>query len=112
MSFPKVFTRSATSSISKADASASSLDLQEERENGRKMILGLLVELVSDSSSLSVEMEVGDRTTIYHVHCKKECIGQILGAKGKNISAIRTLVTSISARKGFRAIVEVPYFHE
>ncbi|WP_374001324.1 KH domain-containing protein [Bdellovibrio bacteriovorus] len=114
MSLPKIITRSASSSSSapKVDVSPSSTDLAAERENGRKLILGLLTELVTDSSSLSIDIEVGERTTVYHVGCKKECIGQILGSKGKNIGAIRTLISSISARKGFRGIVEVPYFSD
>ncbi len=112
MSLPKVITRSASPSESTADAPLCPIKLNEERENGRKLILGLLTELVSDSSSLSINVEVGERTTVYHVGCKKECIGQILGSKGRNIGAIRTLISSISARKGFRAIVEVPYFSD
>ncbi|MGE9744711.1 KH domain-containing protein [Bdellovibrio bacteriovorus] len=112
MSLPKVITRSASPSESTADTPLCPTKLNEERENGRKLILGLLTELVSDSSSLSINVEVGERTTVYHVGCKKECIGQILGSKGRNIGAIRTLISSISARKGFRAIVEVPYFSD
>ncbi|BEV67236.1 KH domain-containing protein [Bdellovibrio bacteriovorus] len=112
MSLPKVITRSASSSESSVDTPLCPMKLNEERENGRKLILGLLTELVSDSSSLSINVEVGERTTVYHVGCKKECIGQILGSKGRNIGAIRTLISSISARKGFRAIVEVPYFSD
>lgn len=86
--------------------------LVQYRENGRSLLHGLLTELVSDSKSIKVDVEVGERTTIYRVDCARECIGQILGSKGRNISAIRTLVSSIAARKGFRAIVEVPFFPE
>lgn len=100
MNTPKVIDRTGMSS------------LPQHRENGRQLVYDLLKELVTDSSSIQVSFEVGERTTVYHVACSKDCIGQILGSKGKNISAVRTLISSISARKGFRAIVEVPFFRE
>lgn len=87
-------------------------DLFQYRQAGRQLVYDLIKELVSDHTSVSVEVEVGERTTIYRVACGKSCIGQILGSKGRNITAIRTLIASISARKGFRAIVEIPYFSE
>jgi predicted RNA-binding protein YlqC (UPF0109 family) len=37
-------------------------------------------------------------------------LGQIIGAKGKNISGVRAVIAATMARKGIRAIVEIPYY--
>ena len=100
MNIPKIILRTGIS------------DLSQHREEGRQLVYDLMKELATDSSSIQVSFEVGERTTVYHVACDKDCIGQILGSKGKNISAVRTLISSISARKGFRAIVEIPFFRD
>nr|BFD65771.1 hypothetical protein HAGR004_07930 [Bdellovibrio sp. HAGR004] len=93
-------------------SSSDDSSLSQHREDGRQLLFDLVKELVTDSSSIQVSLEVGEGTTVYHVACSKDCIGQILGSKGKNISAVRTLIGSVSARKGFRAIVEIPFFRD
>ncbi|MNY82900.1 hypothetical protein D3C86_2252860 [compost metagenome] len=53
---------------------------------------------------------MGEKTTIFKVDCDQKCLGQIIGAKGKNISGLRAIVAATMARQGIRAIVEIPFF--
>lgn len=110
MNFPKVIKRAGITAAPNLTVVTDPEDLEQHREAGRRLVLDLVNELVTDPTSIQVNMEVGERTTVYRVDCAKSCIGQILGAKGKNINAVRTLIASITARKGFRAVVEIPFY--
>ncbi|MDG0815953.1 KH domain-containing protein [Bdellovibrio svalbardensis] len=80
------------------------------READRLLLLTILNELVSDPNSIRVEIMQGERTTVFNVSCEQICIGQIIGTRGKNISAIRNIIASIAGRKGYRAIIEIPHY--
>lgn len=79
------------------------------REKGRSFLYGILCEMIDRPDDISVTFTVGDRTTIYHVNCHPKSLGQLIGTRGKNISGIRAVVSAMMARKGIRAIVEIPY---
>jgi predicted RNA-binding protein YlqC (UPF0109 family) len=81
-----------------------------EREKCRELLDLMIRGLVDNPESISVVYEMGDRTTVYKVNCSQKCLGQIIGAKGKNISGVRAVIAATMARKGIRAIVEIPYF--
>lgn len=83
---------------------------QEDIEKGRKLLETLIKDLVDAPEKISVSITQGERTTIYKIDCEQRNIGQIIGSKGKNIGAVRTVISSIMARKGIRAIVEIPFF--
>lgn len=73
-------------------------------------ILTTILVFMSGENDVSVEITHGEKTTIFKVNCSQKSIGKIIGAQGKNIGALRTLVASLSGRNGFRSIVEVPYY--
>jgi predicted RNA-binding protein YlqC (UPF0109 family) len=79
------------------------------REAGKEMILSVLRLMMDKPESIKVEYAVGERTTVFKIECHPETLGQLIGAKGKNISGIRAIVTAVMARQGIRAIVEIPY---
>ena len=79
------------------------------REAGKEMILSVLRLMMDKPESIKVEFVVGERTTVFKIECHPETLGQLIGAKGKNISGIRAIVTAVMARQGIRAIVEIPY---
>lgn len=79
------------------------------RQKGRDLLMNILVEMIDHPEQISVTYSVGDRTTVYHVDCHPKSLGQLIGAKGKNIGGIRAVVSAMMARKGIRAIVEIPY---
>ena len=75
------------------------------------MLLNTIIQgLVDYPETISVSYSVGDRTTVFKVECDKRCLGQIIGAKGKNISGVRAVIAAMMARNGIRAIVEIPYY--
>ena len=86
------------------------LDLGAERESCRELLQTMIRGIVDYPDSVKVAIQVGERTTIYRIDCDQKCLGQIIGAKGKNISGVRAVVAATMARKGIRAIVEIPYF--
>jgi hypothetical protein len=49
----------------------------------------------------------GEKTFIAEMRCSGSDIGKIIGRNGKNIGAVRTLMSSAAARLGRRAVVEV-----
>lgn len=81
-----------------------------EREQCRVLLNTMIQGLVDYPETISVSYSVGDRTTVFKVECDKRCLGQIIGAKGKNISGVRAVIAATMARKGIRAIVEIPYY--
>lgn len=81
-----------------------------EREQCRVLLDTVIRGLVDHPETISVSYFVGDRTTVFKVDCDQRCLGQIIGAKGKNISGVRAVIAATMARKGIRAVVEIPYF--
>ncbi|MDG0815778.1 KH domain-containing protein [Bdellovibrio svalbardensis] len=81
-----------------------------QKEELRHLIEMILKDLVSYPEDIQLTYADGDQTTVYTLNCPQRVIGQVLGTRGKNITGIRVLMTSISSRKGFRAIIEVPHY--
>lgn len=94
--------------LSKSDEAANEV----AREKGRTFLHAILCEIMDHPSDISVTYTVGDRTTIYKVDCHPKSLGQLIGSKGKNISGIRAVISAMMARKGIRAIVEIPYIEQ
>lgn len=81
-----------------------------DREYCREFLQALIRGLVDQPETISVNYFIGERTTVYKVDCQQQSLGQIIGAKGRNISGIRTVISATMARKGIRAIIEIPYY--
>lgn len=84
-------------------------ELEASREKGRGFLYEMVCEIVDRPDDVSVTVFVGDRTTVYKVDCHPKNLGQLIGSKGKNISGIRAVISAMMARRGIRAIVEIPY---
>ncbi|WP_301335617.1 KH domain-containing protein [Bdellovibrio sp. HCB117] len=80
------------------------------REEVRALLESLVQALVPQPGSIRVNYTQAERTTIYHIDCPKECIGHLIGAKGRTVSSLRTLLTAITAGHGFRSIIEIPFY--
>lgn len=81
----------------------------DARETGKKILHSILQEMLDHAEKVCVEYSVGDRTTVYKVNCHPQSLGQLIGSKGKNIGGIRAVLSAMMARKGIRAIIEIPY---
>lgn len=84
--------------------------LDKDREEGRELLERLIRGLVDMPDSVIVTFSLGDKTTLYKVECDQRCLGQVIGSKGKNIMGVRAVMSATMARKGIRAIVEIPYY--
>ncbi|MNJ94740.1 hypothetical protein D3C87_124420 [compost metagenome] len=80
------------------------------RDNVRMLVETIVRGMVDLPESIVVSYSMGEKTTIFKVDCDQKCLGQIIGAKGKNISGLRAIVAATMARQGIRAIVEIPFF--
>lgn len=83
---------------------------QDARETVRALLETIVRGMVDLPDSIKVSFMMGEKTTIFKVDCDQRCLGQIIGARGKNISGLRAVVAATMARQGIRAIVEIPFF--
>lgn len=63
--------------------------------------------LVDNPREVSVTEIEGDQTTVYELKVAKEDLGKIIGRQGRNAQAIRTILTSISAKNKKRMVLEI-----
>jgi predicted RNA-binding protein YlqC (UPF0109 family) len=73
-----------------------------------KEVVEYLVKLIVDKpEEVKISEKMGEQVIIFEVHANKQDFGKILGKHAKNIQAIRTLVSSVSAKAGKRTIIEI-----
>ena len=63
--------------------------------------------LVDDPSEVDIKENVGEKTIIFELRVAKDDIGKVIGKKGKTASAIRTILTAVSTKRGKRAELEI-----
>lgn len=49
----------------------------------------------------------GEKTCILELRCNGKDLGKVIGKSGKTIGAVRTLLSTLAARQGRRAMIEV-----
>lgn len=49
----------------------------------------------------------GERTIVFELRCHKDDTGKIIGKNGKTVGAMRTLLSTVAAKNGQRAMLEV-----
>jgi predicted RNA-binding protein YlqC (UPF0109 family) len=73
-----------------------------------KALLETIVKSLVDAPGEVRITEVGgEKTIIFELRCNAKDIGKIIGKSGKTVGAMRTLLNSIAARQGRKAILEV-----
>lgn len=73
-----------------------------------KDILETIVKSLVDAPNEVRITEInGDKTIIYELRCSAKDVGKIIGKSGKTVGAMRTLLNSIAARQGRKAMLEV-----
>lgn len=80
------------------------------RDHMKSLLEEIVINMVGQSDHISVSYAVGEKTTVFKVDCPQEAIGRLIGSKGKNINALRTVVSAMMWTSGIRAIIEIPYF--
>lgn len=77
------------------------------RKNISEIIRTILASLLSGTAKFEVSYSVGPQTTVFLIDVEQSDFGRLLGSKGKNIGSLRTLVGSMAANQGFRAIIQI-----
>ena len=63
--------------------------------------------LVDHPEDVRITEVDGERTVIFELQCHTDDIGKVIGKSGKTVGAIRTLLSTVAARGGKRAMLEV-----
>lgn len=63
--------------------------------------------LVDAPNEVKITEIDGEKTVIFELRCHEKDIGKIIGKSGKTVGAMRTLLNSIAAKQGRKAVLEV-----
>ncbi len=63
--------------------------------------------LVDHPDELKITSVNGEKTAMFELRCHAEDVGKIIGRSGKTVGALRTLLTTMAAKQGRRAVLEV-----
>lgn len=63
--------------------------------------------LVDSPGEVQITEIDGEKTVIFELRCNAKDIGKIIGKSGKTVGAMRTLLNSIAAKQGRKAMLEV-----
>ena len=73
-----------------------------------KALLETIVKSLVDAPDEVQITEInGEKTMIFELRCNAKDIGKIIGKSGKTVGAMRTLLNSIAAKQGRKAMLEV-----
>lgn len=67
----------------------------------------LVVNIVDDADSVSLEVIDGDNSSTIEVSVAEDDVAKVIGRRGRTIKAIRTLARALAARLGTSVEVEV-----
>ncbi|HSW56540.1 MAG TPA: KH domain-containing protein [Ignavibacteriaceae bacterium] len=74
----------------------------------KKFIELVIKELVDNPEKVKVEEIAKDKNSIeFTVEVAADDIGKVIGKKGKNINALRTLLTAVGAKEHHRTTLQV-----
>jgi len=73
----------------------------------KELIEFIVKALVDDPSAIEVEEVETEKTTTFKLRSAKNDIGKVIGKRGRTASAIRTIMTAVSARQGKKAVLEI-----
>jgi len=63
--------------------------------------------LVDAPNEVQITEIDGEKTIVFELRCNAKDIGKIIGKSGKTVGAMRTLLNSIAAKQGRKAVLEV-----
>lgn len=82
-------------------------DSEAMREKIRLVLNDILNCMLKNTEAVSVSITQGERTTVYVIDVEKGDFGRLVGAKGKNIESLRTIIQGMAGAHGFRAIIQI-----
>ena len=73
-----------------------------------KLLEDMVKAIVDLPDEVSVKVNEGDNTSIFELSVGEGDIGKVIGKKGKNVNALRVILSAATAKEGGkRAILEV-----
>ena len=73
-----------------------------------KLLADMVKSIVDKPDDVNVVVNESDNTRIFELSVGEGDIGKVIGKKGKNVNALRTLLSAATAKEGGkRAILEV-----
>ena len=73
-----------------------------------KQIIEAIAKALVDAPNEVEIIEIdGEKTVIYELRCNAKDIGKIIGKSGKTVGAMRTIVSSMAAKQGRKAMLEI-----
>jgi len=63
--------------------------------------------LVDAPNEVQITEVSGDKTIIFELRCNAKDVGKIIGKSGKTVGAMRTILSSMAAKQGQKAMLEV-----
>ncbi len=73
----------------------------------KALLENIVKSLVDAPNEVQITEIDGEKTIIFELRCNAKDIGKIIGKSGKTVGAMRTLLNSIAAKQGRKAVLEV-----
>ncbi|MFC1579496.1 KH domain-containing protein [Thermodesulfobacteriota bacterium] len=73
----------------------------------KDLIMHLAKELVDKPEEVVVTEIEGQQSSVIELRVAKEDMGKIIGKKGKNVQAMRTILNAASVKTGKRCVLEL-----
>jgi cold shock CspA family protein/predicted RNA-binding protein YlqC (UPF0109 family) len=71
------------------------------------LVKRMALALVDHQDQVSVKKIKGDRIIVYELRVAKEDLGKVIGQRGRNIDAMRTILAGASAKARMRSVLEL-----
>ena len=73
-----------------------------------KLLTDMVMAIVDKPDDVSVKVTESENTKIYELRLGDGDVGKVIGKQGRNVGAIRTLLSAATAKKGGkRSILEI-----
>ncbi|MBI72251.1 MAG: RNA-binding protein [Candidatus Marinimicrobia bacterium] len=74
----------------------------------KKLLEDIVKTIVDKPDEVKVEVNESENTIVYELNVGDGDLGKVIGKKGRNVNAIRTLLSASNAKEGGkRAILEI-----
>lgn len=73
----------------------------------KELIQRIAQELVDHPDQVSVTEIEGGRTVVFELRVAKSDVGKIIGKRGQNVNAIRTILNAVSGKSRKQVVLEL-----
>ncbi len=73
----------------------------------KRILEDIAKSLVDAPNEVSITVVDGEKTIIFELRCNAKDVGKIIGKSGKTVGAMRTILNSMAAKQGRKAMLEV-----